>query len=125
MPDKMSEEKIHLLQAYGAEVVVCPTDVPPESPRSYYKVAARLADEIPNAVQPNQYFNPENPKAHYTGTGPEVWRQTEGKLAAFVAGGGNPGSLSGAGRGLKGRGPRVLGVGARPRGSPLHPPRHR
>src|ERR671929_125544 len=73
MPDKMSAEKIALLRGYGAEVVVTPTAVPPESPESYYRVADRLAEEIPGAFQPNQYFNPENPKAHYETTGPEIW----------------------------------------------------
>jgi cystathionine beta-synthase len=117
MPDKMSREKIHLLRAYGAEVVVCPTDVAPESPRSYYKVAERLTEEIPNAVQPNQYFNPENPKAHYATTGPEIWRQTEGRIAAFVAGVGTGGTISGVGRYLKEQNPDILVVGADPEGS--------
>src|ERR687883_1465125 len=75
MPDKMSREKIDLLRAYGAEVVVAPTDVPPDSPQSYYRVAERLAAEIPGAFQPNQYFNPANPAAHYGSTGPEIWEQ--------------------------------------------------
>src|ERR687891_1781316 len=80
MPDKMSREKIDLLRAYGAEVVVAPTNVPPESPESYYRVAERLAAEIPGAVQPNQYFNPANPAAHYASTGPEIWEQTAGRV---------------------------------------------
>ncbi len=79
MPDKMSAEKISLLRAYGAEVVVCPTNVERESPQSYYSVAERLAREIPGAFQPNQYFNPRNPEAHYGTTGPEIWRQTDGQ----------------------------------------------
>ena len=79
MPDKMSKEKIDLLRAYGAEVVVAPTDVAPESPESYYRVADRLAEEIPGAFQPNQYFNPANPQAHYESTGPEIWEQTGGR----------------------------------------------
>src|SRR6184192_1101162 len=78
MPDKMSREKIDLLRAYGAEVVVTPTDVAPESPQSYYRVADRLTEEIPGAFQPNQYFNQDNPQAHYETTGPEIWNQTDG-----------------------------------------------
>src|SRR5213083_3121983 len=80
LPDKMSREKIDLLRAYGAEVVVAPTAVAPDSPESYYRVADRLAEEIPGAFQPNQYANPENPRAHARTTGPELWRQTEGRL---------------------------------------------
>src|SRR6187200_1050759 len=86
MPDKMSKEKIDLLRAYGAEVVVAPTDVPPESPESYYRVADRLTEEIPGAFQPNQYFNDENPKAHYETTGPEIWEQTDGQIDVLVVG---------------------------------------
>src|SRR5215813_5572200 len=80
MPDKMSKEKIDLLRAYGAEVVVCPTDVAPESPQSYYRVADRLTQEIPGAFQPNQYRNQANPQAHYESTGPEIWEQTAGQI---------------------------------------------
>src|SRR6478735_6336446 len=80
MPDKMSREKIDLLRAYGAEVVVAPTNVPPESPESYYRVAERLAAEIPGAFQPNQYFNAANPAAHYASTGPEIWEQSGGRI---------------------------------------------
>src|ERR671923_2992959 len=80
MPDKMSQEKISMLRAYGAEVVITPTAVPPESPESYYRVADRLTEEIPGAFQPNQYFNQENPAAHYDTTGPEIWEQTEGTI---------------------------------------------
>src|SRR5436305_15259730 len=80
MPDKMSKEKIDLLRAYGADVVVAPTDVPPESPQSYYHVADRPTAEIPGAFQPNQYFNPANPQAHYESTGPETWEQTAGQI---------------------------------------------
>src|SRR3989454_12826105 len=86
MPDKMSAEKVSLLRAYGAEVVITPTAVPPESPESYYRVADRLTEEIPGAFQPNQYFNQENPKAHMETTGPEIWEQTEGKIDLLVAG---------------------------------------
>src|ERR671916_58807 len=84
MPDKMSQEKISLLRAYGAEVVITPTAVAPESPESYYRVADRLTEEIPGAFQPNQYFNPENPRAHYETTGPEVWDATEGRVTHLV-----------------------------------------
>ena len=117
MPDKMSQEKISLLRAYGAEVVICPTAVAPESPESYYRVADRLAEEIPGAFQPNQYFNPENPKAHYDTTGPEIWRQTDGALDVFVAGVGTGGTISGVGRYLKEQNPGVMIVGADPEGS--------
>ena len=117
MPDKMSQEKINLLRAYGGEVVVCPTDVPPESPRSYYSVAKRLAEEVPGAVQPNQYYNQANPQAHYATTGPEIWEQTDGKVAAFVAGVGTGGTITGVGRYLKEKNPDVLIVGADPEGS--------
>jgi len=117
MPDKMSQEKISLLRAYGAEVIVCPTAVPPESPESYYRVADRLTEEIPGAFQPNQYFNAENPLAHYESTGPEIWRQTDGTLTAFVAGIGTGGTITGVGRFLKERNPDVMIVGADPEGS--------
>jgi cystathionine beta-synthase len=117
MPDKMSQEKISLLRAYGAEVVICPTAVAPESPESYYRVADRLAAEIPGAFQPNQYHNPVNPQTHYETTGPEIWEQTEGRLTAFVCGVGTGGTISGAGRYLKERNPDVLVVGADPEGS--------
>src|SRR4051812_40160249 len=93
MPDKMSQEKISLLRAYGAEVVIAPTAVAPESPESYYRVADRLTEEIPGAFQPNQYFNAENPAAHYATTGPEIWRQTDGAITAFVTGGGTGGPV--------------------------------
>ena len=117
MPDKMSQEKIGLLRTYGAEVVICPTAVPPESPESYYRVAERLASEIPGAFQPNQYANPVNPETHYRTTGPEIWEQTEGRLTAFVCGVGTGGTISGAGRYLKERDPNVVVVGADPEGS--------
>lgn len=117
MPDKMSGEKISLLRAYGAEVVVCPTDVPPESPRSYYSVADRLTEETPGAIQPNQYFNAANPEAHYRITGPEIWEQTEGKISAFVAGVGTGGTISGVGMYLKEQNPEVMIVGADAEGS--------
>jgi cystathionine beta-synthase len=117
MPDKMSQEKISLLRAYGAEVVITPTAVAPESPESYYRVADRLAAEIPGAFQPNQYFNPENPRTHYETTGPEIWRQTDGEVDVFVAGVGTGGTISGVGRYLKEQDPGVTIVGADPEGS--------
>src|ERR671918_308094 len=117
MPDKMSQEKIALLRAYGAEVIITPTAVPPESPESYYRVADRLTEEIPGAFQPNQYFNQENPQAHYETTGPEIWEQTEGKIDVLVAGVGTGGTITGAGRYLKERNGDVLVVGADPEGS--------
>jgi cystathionine beta-synthase len=117
MPDKMSQEKISLLRAYGAEVVITPTAVPPESPESYYRVADRLTEEIPGAFQPNQYYNDENPAAHEATTGPEIWRQTDGRITAFVAGVGTGGTITGVARYLKGRNPDVLVVGADPEGS--------
>jgi cystathionine beta-synthase len=117
MPDKMSQEKVALLRAYGAEVVITPTAVAPESPESYYRVADRLTEEIPGAFQPNQYFNQVNPSAHYETTGPEIWEQTEGKIDVLVAGVGTGGTISGTGRFLKERKPDVLVVGADPEGS--------
>jgi cystathionine beta-synthase len=117
MPDKMSQEKISLLRAYGAEVVITPTAVAPESPESCYRVADRLTEEIPGAFQPNQYFNEENPAAHEATTGPEIWRQTDGRITAFVAGVGTGGTITGVARYLKGRNPDVLVVGADPEGS--------
>ncbi|KJK52314.1 cystathionine beta-synthase [Lentzea aerocolonigenes] len=100
-PDKVSEDKRNVLKAYGAEVVVCPTAVAPEHPDSYYNVSDRLVREIPGAWKPNQYSNPENPASHYHQTGPEIWRQTAGKITHFVAGVGTGGTISGTGRYLK------------------------
>src|SRR5437660_10489073 len=117
MPDKMSQEKIALLRAYGAEVVVCPTTVAPEHPDSYYSVAARLAEEIPGAYQPSQYHNPENPTSHERSTAPEIWRQTAGRITHFVAGIGTGGTISGVSRYLKAQRPHVQIVGADPEGS--------
>jgi cystathionine beta-synthase len=117
MPDKMSKEKIDLLRAYGAEVVVAPTEVPPDSPESYYRVADRLTEEIPGAFQPNQYFNQANPDAHYRTTGPEIWRQTAGQITHFVVGVGTGGTITGAGRYLKARNPDIEIVGVDPVGS--------
>jgi len=117
MPDKMSAEKISLLRAYGADVVVCPTNVERESPQSYYSVADRLSREIPGAFQPNQYFNPRNPEAHYRTTGPEIWEQTDGRIDVFVAGMGTGGTISGVAKYLKEKKPAVRIVGADPEGS--------
>ena len=117
MPDKMSREKMDLLRAFGAEVVVCPTAVEPDDPRSYYRTADRLVAEIPGAFQPNQYYNPANPQAHYRQTGPELWRQTDGEIDVFVAGVGTGGTISGTGRYLKEQKPGVTIVGADPEGS--------
>ncbi|MDE2237518.1 MAG: pyridoxal-phosphate dependent enzyme, partial [Elusimicrobia bacterium] len=115
--DKQSREKINLLKALGAEVIVCPTAVEPEDPRSYYSVAKKLAREIPNAFYPNQYENPRNPAAHYATTGPEIWEDTDGRVTHFVAGMGTGGTISGAGRFLKEKNPRIKIVGADPVGS--------
>jgi cystathionine beta-synthase len=117
MPDKMSKEKIDLLRAYGAEVVVAPTDVPPESPESYYRVADRLTEEIPGAFQPNQYRNPANPEAHYRTTGPELWRQSGGRITHLVVGVGTGGTITGVGRYLREQNPAIEIIGADPVGS--------
>jgi cystathionine beta-synthase len=117
MPDKMSQEKVALLRAYGAEVVITPTAVAPESPESYYRVADRLTEEIPGAFQPNQYFNQENPKTHEATTGPEIWEQTDGRIDVLVCGVGTGGTITGIGRFLKQRKPDLLVVGADPEGS--------
>jgi len=115
-PDKVSEDKQNVLRAYGAEVVVCPTAVAPEDPRSYYNVSDRLAREIPGAWKPDQYSNKANPRSHYEETGPELWEQTAGRITHFVAGGGTGGTISGVGRYLKEQG-AVRVVGADPEGS--------
>jgi len=117
MPDKMAKEKVDLLRAYGAEVVVTPTNVPNDSPESYYGVANRLAAEIPGAFQPNQFHNHHNPEAHYRSTGPEIWRQTAGRITHFVAGIGTGGTISGTARYLKEQNPKIHVVGADPEGS--------
>ena len=117
MPDKMSKEKIDLLRAYGAEVVVAPTEVPPDSPESYYRVADRLTEEIPGAFQPNQYRNQANPEAHYLTTGPELWRQSGGQITHLVAGVGTGGTITGVGRYLREQKPDVEIIGADPVGS--------
>ena len=115
MSDKMSDEKVALLRAYGAEVVVCPTAVPPDHPDSYYSVADRLTAEIPNAYRPNQYYNQANPAEHERSTGPEIWRQTAGRVTHFVAGVGTGGTITGVGR-PQGPEPRGAGDRRRPAG---------
>jgi cystathionine beta-synthase len=117
MPDKISEEKRALLRAYGAEVVICPTAVPPDSPESYYSVSNRLAEEIPGAFKPDQYSNQANPQAHYETTGPEIWVQTGGKIDALVVSVGTGGTVTGIARYLKEQKPDLLVVGADPEGS--------
>jgi cystathionine beta-synthase len=117
-PDKVGQDKINVLKAYGAEVVVCPTAVDPADPRSYYSVSDRLARETPGGWKPDQYANPANPRSHYETTGPEIWTQTEGRITAFVTGAGTGGTISGVGRYLKEVSDgRVRVVGADPEGS--------
>lgn len=119
MPDKISEEKRAILRAYGAEVIITPTAVEPEDPRSYLSVSQRLSKEIPNAILGNQYHNPANPLAHIRSTGPEIWEQMEGNIDAFVAGAGTGGTISGVGEYLKSKKPQVKIVCADPVGSIL------
>ena len=119
MADKQSSEKQQLLRAYGAEVVLCPTNVAPESPESYYSVAARLARDIPGAFKPDQYWNMENPLAHERTTGPEIWDQTDGRITHFVASVGTGGTISGVARALRQRNPKIEMIGADPEGSVL------
>lgn len=119
MPDKMSQEKINLLRAYGGEVVIVPTNVAPDSPDSYASVAKRLRNEIPNAWQPDQFTNLSNPEIHYLTTGPEIWEQTRGKITCFVSGIGTGGTISGVARYLKERNPKIKIIGADPDGSIL------
>jgi cystathionine beta-synthase len=119
MPDKVSSEKVYLLKAFGAEVHLSPTAVAPDHPDSYYSVAKRIAAERPGAVLMNQYHNPANPAAHYATTGPELWRQTGGRISHYVAGMGTGGTISGAGRYLKDQNPQVQVIGADPVGSIL------
>ncbi len=119
MPDKMSQEKISLLRAMGAEVIVTPSTVPPDHPESYYSVARRIAESTENCIWTNQYFNDANPRAHYETTGPEIWEQTRGEISAFVAGMGTCGTISGTGRYLKEQNPEVRVVGVDPEGSIL------
>lgn len=117
MPDKMSEEKQNLMRAFGATVVVTPTDVPADSPESYYSTARRIAAETPNAFYPDQYNNPMNIEAHYATTGPEIWEQSEGEIDIFVAGIGTGGTLSGVGRYLKEKNPNIQVIAVDPIGS--------
>jgi cystathionine beta-synthase len=116
-PDKVATDKIALLRAYGAEVIVCPTSVAPDHPESYYSVSDRLAREIPGAWKPDQYHNPDNPRAQYESAGPEIWEQTRGRVTHFVAGVGTGGTITGIGRYLKERNPAVRVIGADPEGS--------
>jgi cystathionine beta-synthase len=120
MPDKMSQEKILLLRAYGARVVVTPTAVEPEDPRSYYSVARRLVEETPNSILANQYYNPKNPQAHYDSTGPEIWEQTKGRITHLIAGMGTGGTITGIGRYLKEKSADIKIVGVDPIGSILY-----
>ncbi len=119
LPDKMSMEKIRLLRAFGAEVIVTPTAVPHESPESYTEVAKRVVRETPNSVLANQYYNPRNPEAHYNTTGPEIWEQTGGQIDYFVCGIGTGGTISGAGKFLKEKNPNIKIIGIDPKGSAL------
>ena len=120
LPDKVSEEKIITLRAFGAQVVITPTAVPPEDPRSYYCVSRRIAEETPGAFYVNQYHNPANPLAHYRATGPEIWRQTDGVISALVVGIGTGGTISGCGRYLKEQNPAIRVIGVDPDGSLYH-----
>jgi len=117
MPDKMSQEKVRLLKAYGADVVITPTAVPPDHPENYVMKAKQIAHDTPGAVLANQFYNQENPEAHYRTTGPEIWEQTEGRVTHFVAGAGTGGSVSGAGKYLKERNPRICVIAGDPVGS--------
>ncbi len=120
MTDKQSKEKVDLLKAMGAEVIVCPTAVAPDDPRSYHSVAEKLTQEIPNAYHPNQYQNPSNPEVHYRTTGPEIWEDCERKITHFVCGMGTGGTITGVGRYLKEKNPRVKIIGVDPVGSLLY-----
>ena len=114
MPDKMSQEKVKLLRAFGAEVVIVPTAVPPDHPEHYTVKAATIARETPGAILANQFYNPANPQAHYETTGPEIWAQTQGRITHFLAGSGTGGTISGVGRYLKEQNPEVQIVGVDP-----------
>ncbi len=120
MPDKMSDEKVRLLRAYGAQVVITPTAVEPDDPRSYYSVSKRLVEETPNSILAGQYWNPANPEAHYKTTGPEIWDQTNGKIDYFVCGMGTGGTITGVAKFLKEKNPKIKVVGVDPMGSLLY-----
>jgi len=117
MPDKMSQEKVRLLKAYGAEVIITPTAVPPDHPENYVQKAKHIAKETPGAILANQFYNQENPEAHYRSTGPEIWEQTGGRVTHFVAGAGTGGTVSGAGKFLKEKNPRIKVIAGDPQGS--------
>lgn len=117
MPDKNSREKANILKAYGAEVIICPTNVPPDDPKSYYQTAERLAREIPDSFFARQYSNPSNPKAHYFSTGPELWKQTDGEIDYFFAGVGTGGTITGVSKYLKEKNKKIKVIGIDPVGS--------
>ena len=119
MPDKMSQEKVRLLKAFGAEVIITPTAVPPDHPDNYVMMAKRIAKETPNAILANQFYNQANPEAHYATTGPELWEQTEGRITHFVAAAGTGGTLTGVGRYLKEKNPKIRIIAGDPTGSIL------
>ncbi len=119
MPDKMSQEKVRLLKAFGAEVIVTPTAVPPDHPDNYVMMAKRIAHETPNAILANQFYNDANPEAHYATTGPELWEQTEGRITHFVASAGTGGTITGVGRYLKEKNPKIRIISGDPQGSIL------
>ena len=119
MPDKMSQEKVRLLKAFGAEVIITPTAVPPDHPDNYVMMAKRIATETPNAILADQFYNDANPEAHYDTTGPELWEQTEGRITHFVAAAGTGGTITGVGRYLKERNPKIQIIAGDPVGSIL------
>ncbi|HJU90718.1 MAG TPA: pyridoxal-phosphate dependent enzyme, partial [Gemmatimonadaceae bacterium] len=119
MPDKMSQEKVRLLKAFGAEVIITPTAVPPDHPQNYVVMAKRIASELPNAILADQFYNQANPEAHYATTGPELWEQTEGRITHFVSSAGTGGTITGVGRYLKERNPKIKIISGDPQGSIL------
>src|SRR3954467_8482741 len=119
MPDKMSQEKVRLLKAFGAEVIITPTAVPADHPEAYVMMAKRIAEETPNAILANQFYNQTNPEAHYATTGPELWEQTEGRITHFVAAAGTGGTATGVGRYLKEKNPKIQIIAGDPQGSIL------
>src|SRR5919108_5065291 len=124
MPDKMSQEKVRLLKAFGAEVVITPTAVPPDHPDNYVMKAKQIVKETPGSILANQFYNEINPEAHYATTGPEIWEQTKGRITHFIAGAGTGGTVSGAGKYLKEKNPSIRVVAGDPLGS-LYTPYHR